>query len=79
MPSAKRYRYKIREYCSGWLPDSISEDLNSYAAKDWEVQQALMVPTNMEVSRLTDPMPGLNDGDRISLEPMMRFILRKVW
>ena len=77
MPNVKRYRYKIREYGSGWYPDEISDDLNSYSADGWEVQQALMYSTRMEVSRQTDSMPGLNDGDGVSLDPVMRFILRK--
>ena len=55
----------------------ITSDMNDKGRHGYEVQQTLPINPQYEVSRYPDPLPGLNDGDRISTVSTMRVIYAK--
>ena len=55
----------------------ITSDMNDKGRHGYEVQQTLLINPQYGVSRYPDPLPGLNDGDRISTTSTMRVIYAK--
>lgn len=72
MPKTKTY--EVKDYGSGWTAKEITNDMNDKGRHGYEVQQTLLINPQYEVSRYPDPVPGLNDGDRISSASTMRVI-----
>ena len=73
----KNKTYEVKDYGAGWTAREITSDMNEMGRKGYEVQQTLLIDTQYEVSRYPDPLPGLNDGDRISTVSTMRLIYVK--
>ena len=74
---AKNNTYEVRDYRAYHPASDISDDLNEHARMGWEVYQIISLPQHYEVSRLPDKMPGLNDGDSVSIRTTMRVVYRK--
>ena len=73
----KNKTYEVKDYGSGWTAKEITHDMNDKGRLGYEVQQTFLIDPQYEVSRHPDPLPGLNDGDRISSASTMRVIYAK--
>jgi len=74
---AKHKTYEVKDYDSGWAAKEITSDMNELARQGDEVQHTLLTGFHNEVSRYSDPLPGLNDGDSISSLGTMRIVYVK--
>ena len=73
----KNKTYEVKDYGAGWTAREITSDMNDMSRQGYEVQQTLLINPQYEVSRYPDPVPGLNDGDRISSASTMKVIYQK--
>jgi hypothetical protein len=74
---AKNSIYKVLDFGDGWAADSIADEMSKVASDGWAVIRIMSIPVCYEISRLPDPMPGLNDGDRVSVASSMRVVFSK--
>lgn len=74
---AKNKTYEVKDYGSGWAAKEITSDMNDWARLGYEVQNTLLIDFRNEVSRYSDPLPGLNDGDSISSLGTLRVVYVK--
>jgi len=74
---AKNSIYKVLDFGDGWAADSIADEMSKVASDGWTVIKIMSSPTRYEVSRLPDDVPGLNDGDSVSVASSMRVVFSK--
>lgn len=67
--------YVMKEYGAGWTAEQISDELTELAKKGLVVERFEVTPCRLEVSREPGPVPGLNDGDSVSIDHTIRFLL----
>ena len=73
----KKEKVRIKDYGPAWMPENISVDLNVLCRDGWSILSAFPITKDLEVARYPDPLPGLNDGDSVSVKTDMRVILTK--
>mgnify|MGYP005662369277 FL=1 len=74
---AKNIIYKVLDFGDGWAADSIAAEMSKVASDGWTVIKIMFIPTRYEVSRRLDEVPGLNDGDSVSVASSMRVVFSK--
>ena len=74
---AKNSIYKVLDFGDGWAADSIADEMSKVASDGWAVIKIMSIPVCYEISRFSDPMPGLNDGDSVSVSSSMRVVFSR--
>ena len=72
-----KYIWLVKDYGSGWDANDITNDINKLATDGWEVHSILPISARYEVSKYSANLPGLNDGDQVSMNSTMRAVFRK--
>ena len=72
-----KYKWKLKDYGSGWNASEISDDLNKLSSEEREMYQALSISESYEISRFPCTVPGLNDGDSVAIRSTLRVMLRR--
>jgi hypothetical protein len=72
-----KYIWLVKDYGSGWDANEITNSINKLAADGWGVHSILPISALYEVSKYSANVPGLNDGDQVSMNSTMRAVFKK--